>query len=256
MTSSSASRLHTFTLTLAGALVAAAHGSAHAQDNATHWGLGVAGGVSQLPYAGDENRKRVLPLLFVENNWLRIAGTGIDFKLPSAGPVTFDLRLAYSFDGYKDGDSTILDGMAQRKHSVLGGGVVTWHDPLVNVSFETLADVSGHSKGLTAKLSADHPFRFGALELRPRVAARWMDSKYVDYYYGVRADEATPARSAYDAKAALNLETGVRASYAFAPHQVGFLDVGTQRLGNEIADSPLVGRRTLTSVGIGYLYQF
>lgn len=254
MTSSSAYRL--FSLTFIGAVAAAVHAGAHAQDDATHWGLGVAGNVSQLPYAGDENRKRALPLLFVENSWLRVAGTGIDFKLPGAGPVTFDLRLAYAFDGYKGGDSPILDGMADRKHSVMGGGVVTWHDPLVDISFETLADVSGHSKGLTAKLSADHAFRFGALELRPRVAARWMDSKYVDYYYGVRADEATAARPEYDARAALNLETGVRASYAFAPHQAAFFDVGTQRLGNEIADSPLVGRRTLTSVGIGYLYRF
>ena len=72
----------------------------------------------------------------------------------------------------------------------------------------------------------------------------------------MRAEEAAPGRPAYDAKAALNLETGVRASYAFTPHQAGFLDVGAQRLGNEIADSPLVGRRTLTSVGIGYLYRF
>lgn len=254
MTSSSALRL--YSITFIGALASAVHGNARAADDATHWGLGVAGSVSQSPYAGDENRKRALPLLFVENDWLRIAGAGIDVKLPSAGPVTFDLRLAYSFDGYKNGDAPILDGMAQRKHSVMGGGVVTWHDPIADISFETLADVSGHSKGLTARLSAEHPFRFGALELRPRVAARWMDSNYVDYYYGVRADEATAVRPAYDAKAALNLETGVRASYAFAPHQMGFLDVGAQRLGNEIADSPLVGRRTLTSIGIGYLYRF
>ena len=254
MTSSSALRL--YSITFIGALASAVHGNAQASDDTTHWGLGVAGSVSQSPYAGDENRKRALPLLFVDNDWLRIAGAGIDVKLPSAGPVTFDLRLAYSFDGYKNGDAPILDGMAQRKHSVMGGGVVTWHDPIADISFETLADVSGHSKGLTAKLSVEHPLRFGALELRPRVAARWMDSNYVDYYYGVRADEATAARPQYDAKAALNLETGVRASYAFSAHQSGFLDVGTQRLGNEIADSPLVGRRTLTSVGIGYLYRF
>ena len=254
MTSSSALRL--FSLTVIGALAAATHVTVHAQDESTQWGLGLAGGVSQLPYIGDANRKRALPIVFIENQWLRVAGAGIDFKLPSAGPLSFDLRLAYSFDGYKNGDSPILDGMAQRKHSVLGGGVVTWHDPLADVSFETLADVSGHSKGVTARLSVDHAFHMGSLELRPRVAARWMDSKYVDYYYGVRPEEAAAARPAYAAKAALNLETGVRASYAFTPHQVGFLDVGAQRLGNEIADSPLVGRRTLTSVGVGYMYRF
>ena len=254
MTSSSALRL--FSLTVAAAVAAATHVTAQAQDGGTQWGLGAVGSVSQRPYLGDDNRKRALPIVFIENEWLRVAGAGIDFKLPSAGPVTFDLRLAYSFDGYKTGDSPILDGMAQRKHSVLGGGVVTWHDPLADVSFETLADVSGHSKGLTARLSVDHAFHVGSLELRPRIAARWMDSKYVDYYYGVRPEEVAAARPAYDAKAALNLETGVRASYAFTPHQVGFLDVGTQRLGNEIADSPLVGRRTLTSFGLGYLYRF
>lgn len=250
---------HPLAIALAGAAVAAFHPCALAADggnDTTHWGVGIAGSVSQLPYAGDETRKRVLPLLYLDNDWVRIAGTGVDLKLPSAGPVTFALRATYSFDGYKTGDSPILDGMAQRKRSFWLGSAATWHDPIADVSLEWLADASDHSKGWQARIVADHGFELGALELRPRVSARWVDGKYVDYYYGVRPTEATTDRPEYDGKSTVNLETGLRTSYRFAPRQTGFLDLSATRLGNEIADSPLVGRRTLVGVSAGYLFTF
>jgi outer membrane protein len=227
-----------------------------ASDDTTRWGLGIAGSASQLPYADDQARKRVLPLLYVENDWLKIAGTGIDLKLPSAGPVTFALRASYSFDGYKTGDAPVLDGMAERKHSVWVGGVANWHDPIANVSVEWLADASNHSNGEQARIVADHGFEIGALELRPRVSAQWVDGKYVDYYFGVRPDEVTPTRDAYGGKSTVNLEVGTRASYRFSARQTGFVDVTAVRLGDEIADSPLVGRRTLAGVTAGYLFTF
>jgi outer membrane scaffolding protein for murein synthesis (MipA/OmpV family) len=198
----------------------------------------------------------VLPLLFFDNRWIRAAGTGIDLKLPSAGPLSFALRATYSFDGYKPGDAPVLAGMAERKASFWLGATTTWHDPLADVSFELLGDASGHSKGQRAKLAIDHGFVFGSVELRPRVAVDWMDAKYVDYYYGVRAEEATAGRPEYRGKATFDPELGVRARYAFAPHQAAFLDVNSTRLGNEIANSPLVGRRTPTGVSLGYLYRF
>jgi outer membrane protein len=222
----------------------------------SHWGLGLAVGISQRPYRDADNQTRALPLLTYENRWVRIAGPGIDLKLPSAGPVSFALRARYAFDGYEQDDAPILNGMAERKDSIWLGGAAKWHNDIVDVSGEWLGDASSHSKGQQFKLQLDRSFRTGAFEFTPRVAAIWLDRKFVDYYYGVTAPEVTAERPFYEGKATVNAEVGLRTVYALAPRHAVSLDVSTTRVGTGIKDSPLVERRNLSSVRLGYVYRF
>ena len=225
-------------------------------DGSTQWGLGAVATTRQRPYAGDDRQTRFLPLVFVNNRWVRVAGEGIALKLPSAGAFSFDLRAAYVSDGYKSGNAPILDGMADRKAGVWLGAGTTWHDSLADVSFEWLADVSGHGDGQSAKLGIEHAFRMGRFELKPHVALKWLSAKDVDYYYGVRANEVTADRPEYHGKSTFDPELGLHAGYLLTPQQSVFLDAGTTWLGSHITDSPLVGRTTTTGVAIGYLYRF
>jgi outer membrane scaffolding protein for murein synthesis (MipA/OmpV family) len=222
----------------------------------SQWGLGLAVGVSQRPYRDADNQTRALPLLMYENRWVRIGGPGIDLKLPSAGPVSFALRARYAFDGYEQDDAPILNGMAERKDSLWLGGAAKWHNDIVDLSAEWLGDVSSHSKGQQFKLQLDRSFRTGAFEFTPRVAATWLDRKYVDYYYGVTAAEVTAGRPFYEGDATVNAEVGLRTVYALAPHHALSLDLSTTRLGAGIKDSPLVERRNLSRVNVGYVYRF
>jgi outer membrane protein len=222
----------------------------------TQWGLGVAAGVRQRAYRGDDADKRVLPLPFVDSQWFRLAGTGADLKLPSMGPVTFALRASYQFDGYHSGDAPILAGLPDRKGSVWLGGAATWHDPMADVSLAWLADVSGHSDGQQLRLAIGRGFPMGSFELRPRIGATWLARKYVDYYYGVRADEALPGRPEYTGASTVDAEIGLRTSYRIDRHQSLYLDAGATHLGDSITNSPLVGRGTLGTAALGYLYRF
>lgn len=222
----------------------------------SQWGLGLAVGVSQRPYRDADNETRALPLLTYENRWVRIGGPGIDLKLPSAGPVSFALRARYAFDGYEQDDAPILNGMTERKDSFWLGGAAKWHNPIVDVSAEWLGDVSSHSKGQQFKLQLDRSFRAGAFQFTPRVAATWLDRKYVDYYYGVTAPEVTADRPFYEGAATVNAEVGLRTVYGLAPRHALSLDVSTTRLGTGIKDSPLVERRNVSRVVFGYVYRF
>lgn len=244
---------------LAAGLVAGLPLSSLAADEpvaGSQWGLGLAVGVSQRPYRDADNQTRALPLLTYENRWVRIGGPGIDLKLPSAGPVSFALRARYAFDGYEQDDAPILNGMAERKSSVWLGGAAKWRNGIVDLSAEWLGDVSSHSKGQQFKLQLDRGFRAGAFEFTPRVAAVWLDRKYVDYYYGVTASEVTADRPFYEGRATVNAEVGLRTVYAFAPRHAVSLDVSTTRLGSGIKDSPLVERRNVSGVRFGYVYRF
>jgi MipA family protein len=90
----------------------------------------------------------------------------------------------------------------------------------------------------------------------PYVTAHRLDQKYVDYYYGVRAAEATAGRAAYVAKGGVNVDIGLRTMYQFDEHHSMMLDVSTTRLAKQIKASPLVDRSSTHRVILGYMYSF
>lgn len=225
-------------------------------DSASRWGLGLGVGVERKPYRGMDNDTQAFPLLFYENKWVSLMGSRLDIKLPSAGPVSFGLRARYAAEGYEASDSPVFAGMAERKDGLWLGAAAVWRNDIATVSAELLGDASGNSKGQQARLLVERGFKSGAFEFVPRVAATWLDSKYVGYYYGVNASEATAGRAAYAGKASVNLELGLRTSYALAPRQSVFVDLSVMGLGSGIKDSPLVERSSQSTLRVGYLYRF
>jgi outer membrane protein len=222
------------------------------------WGLGVGVGFKKGPYAGVDSKTTVLPLVSFENRYVRLYGNKLDAKLPSWGPVDFSLRTQVSIgEGYKGSDSAQLAGMADRKGAIFVGATSTWRNAIANVSVSWLKDVSGHSKGSVASLDAEHGFRVAErFEITPHVEFARYDAKFVDYYYGVRADESTASRPAYLGKSSSEVRAGLRFGYLVTPHQRLLLDVSDGRLGAAITDSPVVDRKSVAEVRLGYLYAF
>lgn len=227
----------------------------------SHWGLGMAAGVKQQPYTGAGNKTQGLPLIYFENRHVRVLGTGVELKvskfdLGARSSLSFGLRARYGLGGYKPSDAPILEGMEERKGSIWLGAGVTWRNEIADVSAEWLGDASGKSKGQNLRLGLQREFRAGNFTLTPRVDAVWLDGKYVDYYYGVRPDEARLDRPAYLGKSTLNTEIGLRVGYAIDSHQSVFVDISATQLGKQIKNSPLVDRSSQTAVSAGYLYRF
>ncbi|EJE48799.1 outer membrane protein V [Acidovorax sp. CF316] len=242
---------------LAATLPLLAPASAQAQEaGASSWGLGLAVSADRKPYRDFDDKLQPLPLLTYENRWIHIAGPGVDFKLPSLGPVGLRLRSRFGFEGYEAEDSPWLAGMHERKGSLWLGAAATWDTGPAQLSAELLADASGHSKGRQFTLKAERRFQLGAWDVTPRLALQQQDRKTVDYYYGVQASEARLGRPAYEGSSAVNLQAGVRVGYTLAPRQWVFVDVGVTRLGSAIKDSPLVDRSSQPAVTAGYLYRF
>jgi MipA family protein len=239
---------------------AAAHGPDTDDDDeghdGTHWGIGVGVGVERKPYTNIGNKTEFLPPLFLDNRYVRIFGPVVDAKLPPVGPLSFTLRAKFSFDGYKESDAPILNGMDKRKAGLWLGGTATWHAGFADLFVEALADVGSPKKGAQFKLAAEREFEAGQFSFTPRAAAIWLDEKYVDYYYGVKSTEALATRPQYDGRSTVNAELGLRIGYKVAQHQMLFLDISGTSLGSAIKGSPLVNRTTQTEARIGYLYRF
>lgn len=239
-----------------GAAPALAQAATDDSGSAAQWGLGIGVGYERRPYRDFDDKARALPLLMFENRYVSLLGTRADIKLPSYGPLHFSVRARYALDGYDAGDSPFLLGMQERKDSLWLGGTVSWRAAFGSLSGELLGDASGHSEGTQFRLQLERRLQRGAFAFTPRVAAHWMDDKYVDYYYGVRASEARLGRPVHRGESTTNLELGLRVDYTLAPRQSLFLDLSATRLGSGIEDSPLVDRSNVTGVRLGYLYRF
>lgn len=220
------------------------------------WGLGATVGLERKPYRDFDDKAQLLPVLFYENRWIKLAGATLDFKLPSNDAITWGPRLKFAGEGYEDKDSPFLRGMSERKSSFWAGGAVRWDMSWATLSAEVLADASGNSKGSRMSLGLERRFSAGSFDFTPRVAAHQVDKKYTNYYFGVRTEEATALRPVYSGKSTTNLEVGLQIGYMLTPKQRVTLDLSTTQLGPDIKDSPLVERSRQDNVRLTYLYLF
>jgi len=222
--------------------------------NVTHWGLGVGVGIGESPYKGYGSQVDPLPLVYFDDKWIHVFGTTVDLKIGSWSGVSVTLRGKYDIgDGYKQSDAPILNGMEDRNGAFWYGPALSWRTAFGTLSGDYLL---GGNKGERAGLDYSKSFDLGHFSITPHVGVDWLSSKYVNYYYGVRPNEARPGRPAYAGTANWDTSLGTRVDYDLTKHQQLLLDVGVSHLGSGITDSPLVGKRFIPEVKFGYMYQF
>ena len=228
----------------------------------SQWGLGIGVVNTQKPYKGMDRETKALPMINFENEYVKVGGLGLEVKLPSlqlgdSSRIKFGIVGKMELGGYEASDAPILAGMAERKGGFWAGAKAEWENQLVEVSAQWTADTSGNSKGQRFSVGLEKNFPLGKqVMLVPHVSAHWLDKKYVDYYYGVRANEATLGRAAYAGKAGVNVEAGLRAMYHIDRHQGVLIDVSVTSLAKSIKDSTLVDRSSTNRVLLGYMYRF
>jgi len=226
------------------------------------WGLGIAAINSQKPYKGIDRETKALPMIRFENEYVKVGGLGLELKIPSlelgaSDRINFAIVGKKEFGGYEADDARILAGMAERKSGFWAGAKAEWENALVDVSAQWLADTSGDSNGQRFSLGLEKKWRAGRqVMVMPHLTAHWLDRQYVDYYYGVRAGEATAGRAAYAGAAGVNVELGLRTLYLLDRNNSLMLDVAVTSLSKRIKDSPLVGRSSTNRVLLGYMYSF
>ncbi len=135
-----------------------------------------------------------------------------------------------------------------------------WYGPSVEwqSAFGTLsgAFLLGGNKGERAKIGYSKSFEIADFSIEPRVSAEWLSNQFVDYYYGVRPSEALPGRPAYNGSTTVNISLGSTFTYALTKNQTIIMDLSVSHLGKSVVDSPLVGRRYVPQINIGYMYRF
>uniref|UniRef100_A0A486XUZ7 MltA-interacting protein n=1 Tax=Rheinheimera sp. BAL341 TaxID=1708203 RepID=A0A486XUZ7_9GAMM len=203
------------------------------------YGVGV--GVNQEIYQGYKRRVIPLPLLGYRGEKLSVYGPFVSYELAKANEVSLMAKLSPRFAGYDDSDSDVFIGM-KRKSSLDAGIGLQYKLDNWTLDTEALTDVLGNSNGQEVKLKFSYSLRYGPLQLSPEVGVSYSSSKLVNYYYGVRMDEATSSRSPYRAGSAVNYHTGMVLSTPIFFGGMTRLGLQYHWFDNSIADSPLTDR--------------
>ncbi|WP_161575213.1 MipA/OmpV family protein [Vreelandella titanicae] len=251
------------TLTIIGlALPLTALATGKQADDDSFWEIGLGVVSSQEAYTGMDSDIMPLPIVAFENRYIQLSGPELALKLPSyefsdSNEFNFSIFGRYDFLGYEEGDAHILDGMEGRDGGFWAGFKTEWQNSFADISAEFATEAAGDSKGSSFNLAIEKTWLFKEnFMLTPRLTANWLDSHYIDYYYGVRKNEVTVGRGYYNGKTGFNVEVGVLGGYVFEQKHFVLLDVGITSLASEIKDSPLVDSSTESSIAFGYLYRF
>lgn len=222
------------------------------------WAVGLGMLSSPRPYVGAENSTFPAPLIELSYKKLYIQGIQAGYRLFDNGKFSADARVGIVFNGLDPEDSDFLEGMNKRRSTIEGGFVGAWKPGKFRLSAGVYTDLLGRYYGQQATLDFSRTWTFNRYRwgLTPSIGLVWQSSNFVDYYYGVTPDEATPDRPAFSGHAAVNLNSSLFAYYYLNMRirLTGYVRV--QRLDNEISDSPIVDKARGIFGLLGITYRF
>ena len=220
-------------------------------------GAGVALSMTRSPYVDGGVRNDLIPLYLYENEHFYLHAYRVGLKFDRGESDGFDLFLTHRFEGYpSDRIPSSLSGMAERGPGMDGGIGYERRYRWGTVFGEALRDVSHTSGGNELRLGFNYDWQRARLRLRPYFTVSLRSARLNNYYYGVRPDEATPTRPAYQAGAGFNNELGLYGSYRLTERWRALAGVSATHWSSEVRDSPIVNNRMEITAMAGAVYDF
>ena len=213
---------------------------------------GVAISIRREIYVDFDDRVTPLPILGYRGEKLNVFGPFVSYEILSAGDFKLSARAQPRFGGYDESDSDIFEGMDERKISMdIGLGLNYQKD---NWKFEVSAlhDALDRSNGTEFSASLGKVIRFGTVFVEPRVGLSYLDSRHVDYYYGVDQTEATNDRPEFEGRDALNSILGVSLTTPAFFDGLSRVSLENTWYDSNITDSPLTDSDSSLSLIISF----
>jgi len=243
-------------LVLSSPLAASAYGDRLAevlpQGGAASGGAVIA---ERSPYVGYGLRYDYLPLNVYAGEHAYLHSDRVGLKLDVDEDQRLDVFLAHRFEGTPlSRPPAVLEGMALREMGTDFGVGYRRRMEWGTLSVEALRNVDGASRGSEARLRLEKEVRRGNLRLWPQAVLSLRDRRLNDYYYGVRATEATAARPAYVAGSGLNLQLALYAGYPLGGHWLLLGGISVTQWAGAVTGSPIVAGGTQAAATFGLLY--
>jgi outer membrane protein len=156
--------------------------------------------------------------------------------------------------GFHASDGAKLAGMATRRGSLSGGPTFDWQGDLGALSLGYFFDLSSASRGGYVDVLLNRPFiNDGRWDVSGTIELSRLDSKVVNYYFGVTPSEVTATRANYQPGATTNVTPWITGQYNWTKRIALMFGANATRLGSAAARSPIVerGQAPLFYLGLG-----
>lgn len=222
--------------------------------------IGAGPYVQSQPYDGADGFLLPTPVLFFDNKlfyvrWVRV---GMYFMGQSGEAFSWGASITAQPRtlGYKSSDAPILTGLEERKSSWEAGVALSAEYKSYFAELVFLHDILDASNGYIARSEIGDSIKTGNWNFFPSLLVIYHSESFNDYYYGVRAEEATLERPAYKADAGFDFGVQTYISYAFDEQWSALVNLRADYIDDTAYDSPLVDEHHIYSGMVSVLYTF
>ncbi len=220
------------------------------------WSVGLGGAVITSPYASADDIVAPIPYFAYQGDRLALSPFGASFAFFDRPGLSFALVAAPRFQAVDRDEAPALAGMADRDPTAELGGrmdMAAWFGVL---RVEALSDVLDVHGGQQVSIGYGVDISTGDLTISPRIGAAWQSAELVDYYYGVRRNEARSNRAAYSADDAVVMSLGLDLDYALTQRLSAVAFLAYDAFPEEITKSPIVEDDNAAKFTLGLTYSF
>ena len=220
-------------------------------------GLGVT--YMETGYRDADNQVMPFPAINIESDHFYLSGFEAGTFLMKTDHQRITLGLSYMplhFDP-DDSDDTRMKKLDKRDGSLFANLGYSIRGDWGVLSASVAADVMGESEGFMSDVNYMKRFAIGQWGVTPQVGLTLTNDKFNEYYFGVsRAEENRGSFKAYSPDCDISPYLRVMADWQFADRWTFFAETSVRFHGDEVKDSPMMDKDTMTSIGCGISYNF
>lgn len=220
-------------------------------------GAGAMVMASSNPYRGGDTVVLALPMLTYVGERFFVVSPRAGYTLVRNQLGSINVIADYRFKGEAFEAEGFLAGMEDRKNTAMAGMDAHMRTyGRCRLELSAMTDILDRHNGQEVNLSVNRNFRLDKWLLVPSAGLVWRSGDYNDYYYGVRASEATDERPAYDPGTSLEWFARLLLRYKLTAHWSLATAARLEGLSDELRDSPIVDENYLVTVFVGLNYSF
>jgi outer membrane protein len=235
------------------------------EDRSGNWSAGVAYAWQGSIYAGESYRADFMPTFIYTGERFFLDTTNFGWHVIDNDRWQLDAFGSYYIAAYNDhtffsGTGEVRDeddplkGM-ERKNTFEAALELTRKTDLGRFGVQIRHDVTGTHDGAELRLKWAKVLRKGPWQIEPWADYHSLSSEKADYYFGVRENESTPTRPAYELDSTHAWGAGVAARYTAWQQHHFTANLSYRSYAGEILESPVISDTTVARLDLSYRYE-
>jgi outer membrane protein len=184
---------------------------------------------------------QVIPAITYTGGRVQIYGPKVSVGLVGSGKLRLAATGSYRIGVYEENESVFLDGMGNRKSTLMAGLALQADLPGgVDISASYEHDVLDRIGGGTARFEIGKSFQYRVFRFSPEISVNWLGSTLSNHDFGVPAGKALPDRPAYDPGNTVSAEGGLGTFVEITKDWLVIMRTDIELLDDAVTDSPIV----------------